>query len=325
MNKLSSSLFAISTLISFTISASDGIITSDSINPSAPGQYFVALTGSDNNPGTIRRPFKTVQKCASVVKPGETCWLRGVIYRETVRPVVSGTTTALVTFAAYNNEDVTISGANPVEGWTAFRGSIFRANVSLPVSGYSDAGFLANQVFVNEEMMPEARWPNTGRDLLRPTLTGCCVKSQGETAATVENSAIPDLAEGWAGATVWTNEWYVTRTGTITGGTAGKLTAQMTAAWDRGGYWFYLVGKLGLLDSESEWFYDGGNRTLYLWAPGGASPRSVEVKRRNFAFNLNDRSYVVLRNLKLFASTITTSDPSKGCRSLSKLLAPTTV
>ena len=171
---------------------------------------------------------------------------------------------------------------------------------------------MANQVFVNGEMMPEARWPNTNRDPLRPTLAGCCVKSQGGTSATVENNEIPDLPEGWIGATVWTNEWYVTRTGTVTGGTAGKLTAQMTAAWDRGGYWFYLVGKLGLLDSEGEWFYDGGSQNLYLWAPGGVRPSSVEVKQRNFAFDLTDRSYVVLRNLKLFASTITTSDSSKG-------------
>jgi hypothetical protein len=300
MNKSMAFLFGISILISLTLSACDD------------GIYIVAPTGSDENSGTLKRPFKTVQKCASVVKPGETCLLRGGIYRETIQPLLSGTAQAPITFASYNNEEVTISGVDPVEKWSPFGNSIFQANVILPVSGYQDTGFFANQVFVNGKMMNEARWPNTGRDLLRPKLMGGQVKSQGDTAARVENSEIPSLSEGWTGATVWTNEWYVTRTGTITGGTAGKLNAKMTAPWERGGFWFYLVGKLGLLDSEGEWFYDGNSKTLYLWAPGGSRPSSVEVKQRNFAFDLSDRSYITINNLKLFANTITTSDASKG-------------
>jgi Right handed beta helix region len=274
--------------------------------------HFVSPNGSDSNPGTLDLPFKTVQKCADLVKPSETCYLRAGTYRETIHPALSGMASEPIVFAAYQNEDVTISGADPVKDWSQFKGSTYQAKVSLPISGYSDTGFLANQVFVNGEMMPEARWPNTGRDLMRPTLASGGVKSQGGTAATVENKEIPDLPEGWAGATVWTSEWYVTRTGTITGGSKGKLTAKMTAPYDRGGFWIYLVGKLGLLDSEGEWFYDGNKQTLYLWSPGGKQPSSVEVKQRNFAFDLTDRSYIELRNLKLFASTITTSDASEG-------------
>lgn len=281
--------------------------------PTYENYYVVAPTGSDNNPGTLDRPFKTVQKCASVIQPGKTCLLRAGIYRETVRPTSSGIAKKPITFEAYKNEKVTISGADVVEGWTPYRGSIFRTNVTLPVSAYKDTGFFANQVFVDGKMMTEARWPNNKylNDPMLPTLAGCCVKSQGGNAATVENSDIPNIPEGWTGATVWTNEWYTTRTGTITGGTTKKLTAQMTAPWDRGGYWFYLVGKLGLLDRENEWFYDSKSRSLYLWALNGMRPSSVEVKQRNFAFDLSDRSYVVLRNLKLFASTITTSDTSQ--------------
>ena len=69
--------------------------------PTPQNYYFVAPTGSDDNPGTIERPFKTVQKCANVAEPGQTCLLRAGIYRETVRPAISGTTMAPVTFAAY--------------------------------------------------------------------------------------------------------------------------------------------------------------------------------------------------------------------------------
>ncbi len=186
--------------------------------------YFVSVEGSDDNPGTINRPFKTVQKCANVIQPGETCWLREGIYRETIKPAVSGTNKEPITFAAYKNENVTISGAEIVTGWTIDRDSIFRTNVSLPINGYSDTSFLANQIFINGKMMPEARFPNLDekQDFLRPTLIGGGLKSEGGTAATIENSEIPVLSGGWTGAKVWTNEWYTTRTGTITGDQAGK-------------------------------------------------------------------------------------------------------
>ena len=40
------------------------------------GDYYVSPAGSDDNPGTLARPFKTVQQCANLVQPGSTCWLR---------------------------------------------------------------------------------------------------------------------------------------------------------------------------------------------------------------------------------------------------------
>jgi hypothetical protein len=301
-------------IFSLCFATSLGILIFFSKSIAIPNNYYIiAPTGSDKNPGTIDRPFKTIQKCATVVQPGETCWLRAGIYREQVRPDVSGTAEAPITFAAYNNENVTISGTEPVEGWTIDRNSVYRSQVNLPVNGYSDINFFANQLFVNREMMPEARFPNMDekqRDFLRPSLIGGGVKSQGGLLASIENKEIPNLSEGWTGAKVWTNEWYTTRTGTITGGTVEKLTAQMSASWDRGGFWFYLFGKLELLDSPGEWFYDYKSRILYLWSPDSKLPRNVEVKQRNFAFDLSDRSYISLRNLNLFANTITTSDRS---------------
>ena len=283
-------------------------------NLSSQGKYVVAPNGSDDNIGTLKEPFKTIQKCASVVQPGETCLLRAGTYREAVRPQSSGTAEAPITFAAYKDEEVIISGTEVVENWTVWRDSIYQTNVTLPVSSYSDTEFFANQVFVNGKMMPEARFPNLEdkKDVLQPTLIGGEVKSEGGTTVTIKNENIPALTEGWTGGKVWVNEWYSTRTGTITGGTPENLTAEMTASWDRGGYWFYLFGKLELLDSEREWFYDGEDKTLYLWSPGGNAPQGVEVKQRNFAFDLRDRSYISLENLNLFANTITTSDRSEG-------------
>jgi hypothetical protein len=276
--------------------------------------YFVSSQGSDDNPGTVKQPFKTIQKCADVVEPGSTCWIRKGTYREKVRPQISGTESKPITFAAYKEEQVTISGTELVTDWSKDRDAIYRAKISLPVDGYSDTGFFANQIFVGGKMMPEARFPNLSpeQDFLRPNLLGGGVTSLGGTAAKIENEAVPELTEGWKGGQVWANEWYTTRTGEITGGTAKQLLAKMTAAWDRGAYWFYLFGKRELLDDRGEWFYDGGKQELYFWSLDAQTPQNIEVKQRNFAFDLNDRSYITVRNLNLFANTITTSDRSSG-------------
>ena len=276
--------------------------------------YFVSSQGSDNNPGTIKQPFKTIQKCADTVQPGSNCWIREGTYREKVRPQISGSESQPITFAAYKEEQVIISGTELVTDWSKHRDAIYRVKIDLPVDGYSDTGFFANQIFVGGKMVPEARLPNLSpeHDFLRPNLLGGGLESLGGTAAKIQNEAVPELTEGWKGGRVWANEWYTTRTGEITGGTAKQLLAKMTAAWDRGAYWFYLFGKLELLDDRGEWFYDGNNQQLYLWSIDDQAPKTVEVKQRNLAFDLSDRSFITVRNLNLFANTITTSDRSTG-------------
>ena len=282
----------------------------------AHSPYYVATTGSDTNPGTASAPFRTIQKAASIMYPGDTCIIRGGTYREQVTPARSGTAEDPITFQPAMGEVVTVSGANPVTGtWSQWSGNIYRRAVTLPVNGYSDTGFFANQVFVNGETMNEARWPNMNQQFaLYAPLAGGVVNALGDFDVQVVNSGIPNLPEGWAGATIWQNEWFVSRTGTITGGQDGVLTGTMSAAWPRNGFWFYLTGKLGLLDQAREWFYDGSGTTkyLYFWSPTGAAPTNVEVKRRNFAFNLSNRSFIHVKGLDIFASTITTGPTTQG-------------
>jgi hypothetical protein len=42
--------------------------------------YYVAVNGSDANPGTISKPFATIQKAQEVVNPGDTVYIRGGVY-----------------------------------------------------------------------------------------------------------------------------------------------------------------------------------------------------------------------------------------------------
>ncbi len=282
-------------------------------DPGFANAHYVATDGNDSNPGTFTQPFRTIQRCAADATPGETCYIRGGKYRETVTPQNSGANGAPIRFEAFPGEEVIISGADTVSGgWEVYQNQIYRTSLTLPVNGYNDTGFLANQIFVDGRMMNEARYPNTGFALLEPTLAGGTVIALNEFDVRVENSGIPNLPEGWAGATVWQNEWYVSRTGTISGGENGILTGRMSSGWGRNGYWFYLTNKLGLLDSPGEWFYDGNTNQLYFWARNGGIPTNVEAKKRNFAFDLSDRSHIEIKNIKIFAATVTTNAASSN-------------
>lgn len=78
------------------------------------GDYFVSPEGSDNNPGTMEQPFKTIQKAADVVQPGDTVYIRGGTYHELTVIGTSGTENATITFQAYNDEVPVIDGMNTI-------------------------------------------------------------------------------------------------------------------------------------------------------------------------------------------------------------------
>lgn len=75
--------------------------------------YYVATTGNNSNPGTIDRPWRTIQRAADVMTPGSTVYIRGGTYPARVIAKKSGTDDRhFITFAAYPGEEVIIDGSN---------------------------------------------------------------------------------------------------------------------------------------------------------------------------------------------------------------------
>ena len=70
---------------------------------------------SDQNPGSAELPFQTIQAAVVKAYPGDTVAVHEGVYREHVYPVRSGSgPDQRITFAAYGDEEVVISGA---EAW----------------------------------------------------------------------------------------------------------------------------------------------------------------------------------------------------------------
>ena len=93
------------------------------------GIYHVAQKhpdASDENPGTAERPWKTIARAAEALRPGDTARIHAGLYREAVRPARSGTAESPITYAAADGEEVVITGADVVAGWTKVEGEVWK-------------------------------------------------------------------------------------------------------------------------------------------------------------------------------------------------------
>ncbi|HZN67639.1 MAG TPA: carbohydrate-binding protein [Tepidisphaeraceae bacterium] len=273
--------------------------------------FYVSTSGSDSNAGSLARPFRTIQRAANLAQPGDTVLVRGGTYRETVRPTRSGSGSSPITFKPYNGENVTISGADVVSGWSRHNGSIYKARQSW------DLGMAKNQVFVDGQMMIEARWPNTTLNLSRPAKATADRISASSSSATLYDSALTQSAGTWNGATIHIvpgQSWFA-QTGKVTSSSGGKLTFSYSRMSDKetptAGDQYFLSGKFKALDAPTEWFRDPDG-TLYLWTQRSDSPsgHTVEAKRRAYAFDLRGRSHFVIDGFNLFAATIASGSSS---------------
>jgi hypothetical protein len=264
--------------------------------------YYVSKSGSDSNSGTsTNSPYLTIQKAAGLMNAGDTCYIFSGVYREIVAPSNSGTSASPITFTAYPGETPIVSGADLLTlSWSVYSNSIYQATTTKSF----------RQLFADGVMMNEARWPNAVVDDLvhapRSAPSSC-------TLTNLVDAALPNL--DFTGATLhifpneFSNQGYTANTRPITGwDPVAKKISWSANIYNSGaaGTLYYVYGALSLLDIATEWYLDIPNNKLYLWCPDGASPANhvIEIKMRNNAFTLDNRSYVVVSGIYVFGAGI---------------------
>ncbi len=290
--------------------------------------HVAAVGGSGANPGSQALPFLTIQRAATVMVAGDTCFIHAGTYRETVTPAHDGTAGSPITFRPYGSELVTLSGADPVAGWSAVSAGIYRADFNGALGDQ-------DQVFVDGVMMNLARWPNSSLDQSRPAKARADSGSAdlsangdgsygGLRSASYQCSALAQAAGFFAGARIHLipgDEWLA-QTGMVTASAPGSVTftcnqvqenATATTYIPGAGDPFFLFGTLALLDAPGEWFIDAAANRLYLWPPQNDAPdgHRIEAKRRDQAFELAGRSYITIQGLHLFACALNTSSSTQ--------------
>jgi parallel beta-helix repeat protein len=76
-----------------------------------PTVFYVSKNGSDQNPGSIDQPWKTIQKAANTLVAGDTVYIRGGTYNERVNLVNRNNgANSYITFVNYPGESVILNG-----------------------------------------------------------------------------------------------------------------------------------------------------------------------------------------------------------------------
>ena len=293
---------------------------------------FVAPYGNDNAAGSLAAPFATIQRAADLAQPGDTVFIRAGTYRETVTLPRSGTPDNPIVFRPYNNERVIISGADVVTApFAAVPGQPYYA--AAGVEGWTSALGQADQVFVNGRMINWAQTPNTGLDPSRPNVW--TIPQGGVTApvgvgGTLYEFTITDPARlnhpngHFVGSHVQViMNGLAGVSGTVVASGSNSITVRYDANGTPGSYTtpkvgdrYRLSGTLPHLDAPGEWFRDPSTNTLYLRTPTDSDPNAetIEIKRRDYAFLINTHSDIVIRDLEIFAATISTETAGGNLR-----------
>src|SRR5688572_11661987 len=273
---------------------------------------FVGGAGaSDNNTGTATQPFATIQKAASVAVAGDVVKIRGGTYRETIVPANSG-----VTFESDNGAIVVINGTNQITTpWTLHSGNIYKTSVTLPVNGHqsrltTNTTLLSNQLFKDGRMQFEARWPDisTEADLLDLKKFRHVSQMVSFNASSLTDNNVPS---GMTGAKLIGHGWFWPTTRIVSSQSGSTLNyPEFHSGNHRYRKWYYLSGKLSLLNVAKEWHYENG--TLYFYQEGGGTPSGVEYKARNWGFDLRGKSNITIRGLQFFGCEPVTTDANSA-------------
>jgi len=96
-------------------------------------ELHVSKTGNDSASGSDANPYLTINKAASLARPGDTVTIHDGTYREWVKPARGGTDeNKRITYRAAPGEKVIIKGSERITSWISEAGGVWK--VELPNS-----------------------------------------------------------------------------------------------------------------------------------------------------------------------------------------------
>ena len=297
--------------------------------------YYVApsSSGGDNgNIGSLAAPFETLAYAIEQLSAGDTLYIREGTYRETITIDEDGTSSSLITIQNYNNEDVTIDGTTNISGtWSTF--DDLSGAFQLTYSGD------ITQLFVDDEPMVNARWPNA--QFFDDSIFSHSTWAEGDEGDNSNPNSIagslqidedvhnPGSLNLQNSIGILNIGSFKTETVQITDHTQNVgaddviMYTHNTSSSDDSVYqttykdkhhYYYFEGKLDFLDSNNEWFHDKSNNILYLFPDDGSDPsnRSIKAKTTDFRITLSGANYIKIKGINFFATTINLTNNSNN-------------
>ena len=281
-------------------------------------EYFVSVNdGSDADSGTFSKPWKHVHKALSVLKPGDVCTIRSGRYFEEIE--ISGLIASPdkpIVFRSYEGENVIFDGTGgPIQTkWTKYKDNIYQATLEEDIW----------QLFVDEEMQINARWPNAfwyDYSVFDYTKWGFSASNSSYNVdkgiGVMSDNGTQGLANSGVNATgaiaILNIGSWKTFAGLVTSHNPNEPNFNYRLEEPVGQIKFvpshcryFLEDKLEFLDAPTEWFYNMNTKKLYLWTQSSDSPENhiIKGKKSTYAFTINKSSWIKLIGLSFFASTI---------------------
>ncbi len=238
---------------------------------------FVSPAGNDANPGSRQKPVATLARAQVLARQAKASgavdvFLRGGTYylAETLvfSPEDSGTAAAPVVYQAWKDERPVLSGGIKLTlDWKPYRDGILQAK--------TPPGLATDQLFVNGERQPMARYPNY--DPSAPYFNG-----------TAADAISPARAARWAHPEggfihamhehMWGDFHYL-----ITGKDANGAL-KYTGGWQNNRrmgmhkQYRFVENIFEELDAPGEWFLDRASGTLYFFPPAGVDPARATIE-----------------------------------------------
>ncbi|MCM2375240.1 glycoside hydrolase family protein [Aporhodopirellula aestuarii] len=280
--------------------------------------YCVATDGDDRYQGTsLAQPWATIQHAVDIMTPGDTCYIRGGVYREEVN--LSGKAGAAdkpITLTSYQGEKVTLDGTMRIDGeWVVDEGDVYKTTVNQDVT----------QLFVDGKLMTLARFPNAlafSDEVWHRTAARCQrsrettngpnsghVVDAGEAAKAISNAghsfnecvALMNFGAHATASRIVENH--------APGSREFDYSPELRKFKTTLGYFFeggIDNAERPMLDMAQEWALDESTKTLYLWTDNGEDPteRVIDGKVQTYAITGDSTTkHIVIDGLNFFATT----------------------
>lgn len=267
------------------------------LSVSFAADYFVSSEGRDDNPGTKKKPFQTLERARVAVQKtknenkGEavTVWLREGLYQfdKTIEfmPEDSGTEKAPVTYAAYSGEKVVVSGGRSIGGWQKGNGGVW----TTIVPGVKEGTWYFHQLFVNGSRRTRARTPNKGylytEGILAPFDRAKWYASdiEAKRGFLFRNGDIRRW-NNFNDAIIVVYHSWTTSIHFITDLDADKRAVKLLppSGWPIGYWWeyntrYHVENILEALDEPGEWYLDRTTGLLSYWPVPGENMKKAQV------------------------------------------------
>jgi parallel beta-helix repeat protein len=266
--------------------------------------YFVdssagsdSWTGQHELPTDTDGPWRTLRRVAvTPLQPGDTVVLKcGGIWHEPLLIRGAGSTEATVGIRAELDcgeaARPEINLAESVGAWVDEGGEVYSA----------EAGFQVKQVFVNGQFLDQARYPASA---FLSAESGIPALSPGTGSTGLVDSKLLGLAgKDVAGAKAYirTVHWRIEEVNVASLSMSQLRLSTATSYAVRKAAGYYLTGKRWMLDSGPGWYWNPGEKRLYVRLPDGSSPdgQLLEAARHDYGVRLVNQPHVQLSGIRV--------------------------